>query len=141
MDGSLTPIWHPISQLPLIASLIDGQLEECEEQLQNLRPEGRKAPVLDDALVQRIIRVYREQQEMVPVFAEQLSRWKREPLTDEQRHEIARLERQLERYRTVVNDILALAHDHQEFTIEKVLAKDDAEVGLDYLFGKMDRWL
>lgn len=63
MAQSQTPIWHPIDKLPLIASVIDEQLKDNEEQLQNLAPPGRKAPVSDDALVARIIRVYTEQQD------------------------------------------------------------------------------
>ncbi len=141
MDESQTPIWYPITKLPLIASLIDQQLESCEEQLQNLAPPGRKAPVLDDALVTRIFRVYTEQQEMLPVYAEQLARWKEEDPAEKQRAEIERLERQLERYVIVIKEILGLAREHERFTIEKVMGKDDGEVGLDFLLGKMDRWL
>jgi len=141
MDGSQTPIWHPISRLSLIASLIDEPLCDCEDQLQNLNPPGREAPILDDALVERIIRVYSEQEEMLPVYEEQLSRWKRETLTQEQQQEISRLETQLNRYRTVLNQILGLAREHAEFTIEKVIERDDAQVGLDVLLGKMDKWL
>ena len=96
--------------------------------------------MLDDALVARIIRAYSEQQEMLPVYAEQLARWKKEDLTDKQRAEIERLEQQLERYVIVIKDILGLAREHEQFTIENVMGKDDVEVGLDFLSGKMDRW-
>jgi len=137
MDESQTPIWYPITKLPLIASLIDQQLESCEEQLQNLAPPGRKAPVLDDALVTRIFRVYTEQQEMLPVYAEQLARWKEEDPAEKQRAGIERLER----YVMVIKEILGLAREHEQFTVEKVMGKDDGEVGLDFLLGKMDRWL
>ena len=140
MDGSPTPNWHPISRLPLIVSIIDEQLEGCEEQLRNLDPPGRPRPVLDDALVQRILRVFGEQMEMLPVFEEQLSRWKKGNATEKQRRELARLAIQLTRYREVLTQVLGLAEEHKEFTIEKVLARDDAEVGLDALLGKMDRW-
>ncbi len=141
MDESQTPIWYPISKLPLIGTLIDEQLKSCEEQLPNLDPPGRKAPVLDDALVARIIHAYTEQQEMLPVYAEQLARWKKSEPTDMQRAEIERLERQLERYVVVIKDILELAREHERFTIDKVIDRDDGEVGLDFLLGKMDRWL
>jgi hypothetical protein len=112
-----------------------------EEQRQILAPEGRKAPVLDDALLERIIRVDTEQQAMIPVFTEQLSRWKKENPSERERKEIERLERELHRHKQVLEDVLKLAREHQEFTIEKVLAKDDAEVALDFLSGKMRRWM
>ena len=140
MDESPTPIWQPLDKLPLIASLIDEQLKGCQEQLQNLAPPGRSAPVLDDALVARIIRLYTEQQEMLPIYGEQLARWEREDPTEKQRAEIERLERQLEQFVVVIQDILELAREHEQFTIEKVMERDDAQVGIDFLLGKMDRW-
>ena len=76
----------------------------------------------------------------VPIYGEQLARWKKEDPTDNQRAEIERLERQLEQYVVVIEDILKLAREHEQFTIEKVMERDDAEVGLDSLLGKMDRW-
>lgn len=141
MNESKRPIWHPIEKLPLIASIIDEQLESCREQLRNLDPDGRKAPVLDDALVERMIRLYTEQQEMLPVFSEQLARWKKEATSGEIRSEIERLGRQLDYYDKTLAEVLELAREHQEYTVEKVLAKDDAEVALDFLSGKMRRWL
>jgi hypothetical protein len=93
MNESNNPIWHPLEKLPLIASLIDGQLETCQEQLRNLNPAGRKASVLDDALVERMIRVYTKQQEKLPIFSEQLSRWQNENPSEPQRSEISRLKR------------------------------------------------
>ena len=57
------------------------------------------------------------------------------------REEIERLERQLDRHKQALDDVLKLAREHQEFTIDKVLAKDDAEVALDFLSGKMRRWM
>jgi hypothetical protein len=140
MNESKRPIWHPLENLPLIASLIDGQLEDCQKQLRNLDPEDTKAPVLDDALVQRIIRLCTEQQEMLPVFSEQLDRWKNERPSDEEQLEIERLERQIDQYGKILARLLELAREYQDFTIEKVLAKDDVEVALDVLSGKMRRW-
>ena len=135
------PIWHSLEKLPLIASLIDGQLETCQEQLRNLNPAGRKSPVLDDALVERMIRVYTEQQEDLSIFSEQLSRWENEKPSEPQQSEIKRLRRQLDCWKVAVEELLDLAREYQEFTIEKVLARDDVEVALDVLTGKMRRWL
>jgi hypothetical protein len=139
MPPSPTPIWHPIDKLPLIGMLIDEQLKDCQVQLQNINP-PRRRPVLDDALVERIIRTYSETQEMLSVFAEQFSRWKSAKPSESQRVEIERLERQLNEFRRVVDEILKVTREHQEFKIEKVMSRDDAEVGLDSLLGMMDRW-
>jgi hypothetical protein len=32
---------------------------------------------------------------------------------------------------------MAIAEDHKDKTIEKVLSKSDAEIGLDFLMGKL----
>lgn len=61
-------------------------------------------------------------------------RWRvRECATDAQRRELDRLEGQLERRRKVLGDILALAEELQQGTIERVLAKSDLELGLEAL--------
>src|SRR5512135_533297 len=142
MSKSKTPIWQPLEKLSLFASLIDEQVEACQKQLENLDPtDGRKSPVLDDALVQRMFRVYREQQKNVPLFAEQLSRWQNEKPSEAQRSEIKRLEQQLDCWKKALEELLSLAREYQEFTIEKVLARDDVKVAFDVITGKMRRWL
>jgi hypothetical protein len=47
--------------------------------------------------------------------------------------ELDRLEGQLERLRKVLSDILALAEELQQGTIERVLAKSDLELGIEAL--------
>jgi signal transduction histidine kinase len=72
------------------------------------------------------------------VFAEQLARWRHEQPTDTQHRERDRLEGQLEHLRTVVDDILQLAEELQQGTIERVLAKSDLELGMETLLRMTD---
>jgi len=65
--------------------------------------------------------------------SQQLARWRRERPTDAQRRELDRLEGQIERLRAVLTDILALAEELQQGTLERVLAKSDLELGLEAL--------
>lgn len=142
MNESKNPIWHPLEKLPLFASLIDEQVEACQKQLENLDPlDGRKSPILDDAIVERMFRVYREQQKKLPIFSEQLCRWENEKPSEAQRSEIKRLQQQLDYWKEALEELLRLAREYQEFTIEKVLARDDVEVAFDVIAGKMQRWL
>ena len=53
-----------------------------------------------------------------------------------QRHEVDRLTEQVGRCRTVIDSILSLAEQLKEGTIEKVLAKSDLELGLEFLLRK-----
>jgi signal transduction histidine kinase len=89
--------------------------------------------VLDDATVERSIKLHTEQRDFLWVFAEQLARWRNEQPMDAQRRELDRLEEQLERLRAVLDDILALAKELKQGTIERVLAKSDLELGLEAL--------
>jgi len=127
------PTWQPITQLPLIASAIDGMLEAAEEQYQLLQQARPKAHVLDDHTVGRVIAVYTTQRDDLWLYAEQLRRWRAQTLTDAQRREIGRLTSQLERLGQAITDILGLADELKRGTIEKMLAKSDEQLGLEFL--------
>jgi uncharacterized protein Smg (DUF494 family) len=59
-------------------------------------------------------------------------------LTIHKREEIDRLSVQLEQLRVVLTNILVLADELKEGTIDKVLAKNDLELGIEVLLrGKL----
>jgi hypothetical protein len=95
--------------------------------------------VLDDATVERSITLHTEQRDFLRVFAEQLERWRNEQPTDAQRRELDRLEGQLECLRTVLDNILNLAEELKQGTIERVLAKSDLELGIEALLRMTNR--
>ena len=84
-----TPRWQSIAALPLVARVIDGQLEAAEEQYRLLRL--ARPGSLDNATVERVVRVYTEEVELLAVYGEQLGRWRSAPLTVDQRLEVQRL--------------------------------------------------
>ncbi|MEZ2659192.1 hypothetical protein [Aneurinibacillus aneurinilyticus] len=132
------PNWQPIYNLPLITDMIDGQLVEAIDQHKNLLEAQSKPHVLDGYIVRRIIRVYTDQLEFVPIYQKQLEKWQEEThLTAEQQSEIKRLQKQVEQWKQVLTDILDLANKLKEGTIEKVMAKSDLELGIQSL-KKMD---
>ena len=128
-----TPHGQPLTALPLIASLIDGELADGQEHHAALLAVRDRPYVLDDATVERSIRLHAEQRDFLWVFAEQLARWRNEQPTDAQRRELDRLEGQIERLRAVLDGILELAEELQQGTIERVLAKSDLELGIEAL--------
>ena len=130
------PDWQPISQLPLIGSMIDGMLQDAEEHYQTLLQAPPKPHVLDDYTVGRVFEVFGSQKNDLWLFEEQLARWKMDKLSVGQRHEVDRLTEQVGRCRTVIDSILSLAEELKEGTIEKVLAKSDLELGLEFLLSK-----
>ena len=141
MPSQATPNWQPITRLPLIGSMIDEMLQDAQEQYKNLAEARLKPWVLDEYTVNRVIKVYTEQRDdILGLYEEQLKRWKGLSLKTTQRVEIGRLSGQLENLRTVITDILALADELKKGTIERQLAKDDTELGLEALLrllGKM----
>ena len=133
MADDPAPHWQPLTALPLIASLINGELADGQEHYATLLSVRDRPHVLDDAIVERSIKLHTEQRDFLWVFAEQLARWRHEQPTAAQRHELDRLEGQLERLRVVLEDILKLAEELKQGTIERVLAKSDLELGIEAL--------
>ena len=134
MTSQETPNWQPITMLPLIASVVDEMLQDAQEQYKNLGEARSKPWVLDDYTVNRVMKVYTEQRDdILGLYEEQLRHWEGLSLTAIQRAEIGRVSGQLESLRTALTDILELAEDLKKGTIERQLAKDDTEVGLEAL--------
>ena len=124
-----TPRWQPIASLPLIARVIDGQLETAEEQHRLLLQ--AQPGSLDDATVERVVRVFTEEVDLLAVYDEQLGRWRSGPVTGAQRREVERLSGQLARNRDVDAAILTLAENLEATTIDAILAKSDLELGFE----------
>jgi hypothetical protein len=131
--------WQPISALSLIASMLDGLLDEVEKQYANLQACRPNPYVLDHDTVGRVIEVYSTQAEDVRLYEEQLSRWKLLNLTPSQRQEVKRLSEQIPTLKERITAILAVAAELQGGTIETLLAKSDFELGLEWLLGKRER--
>ncbi len=127
------PQWQPIRMLPPLAQHIDGMLEADREQYETLLEAKPKPYVLDDATVRRVINVFTKQQKDFWLFEEQLKRWQSGPLTAAQREEVEHLLTQMLALRENNEQVLALARELAQGTIEKVLAKSDAELGLEFL--------
>ncbi len=128
-----TPTWQPSGKVFLVGTMIDGMLENAREQYATLR-EARPTPhVLDDYTVGRLVEVYTAQRDDLWLWDEQLRRWAGESLNNIRRREVERLHGQMAALRKVVDDILALADELGRGTIEKMMAKDDMEVGLEML--------
>ena len=129
--------WQPISVLPTIASVIDAMLEDTEIQYRMLLEAKDKPYVLDDKLVFRVIKVFKTQHDDLGVYKEQLSRWKRLTLNVHQEQEIQRLTKQVDRIHKVTESILCLADELKENTIDQIMKRDDLQIAIDFLSGKL----
>jgi hypothetical protein len=80
--------------------------------------------------------VHAEQMDYVEIYTQQISRWRNEHLSAAQASELDRMDKQNQRLRALTADILALASELRNGTIERVLEMSDLELGLQYLLGK-----
>jgi len=127
--------WQPISQMALIGSTIDTSLNDTREHLDRLSKAKDRPHVLDDATIDRVEQVHTEQMDYVEIYTRQIGRWRGEKPSAAQVRELDRLDKQNQRLRALTADVLALASELREGTIERVLGMSDLELGLRYLLG------
>ena len=134
MNNKPQPNWQPIKNMPMIANIIDSQLTDAKEQYTTLSEARIKPYVLNDAIVQHIIKVYTEQLDFTQVFEKQLLKWEKEEyLMPNQQSEICRLQDQVKYSYKTLTDILELAEELKMGTIEKVMEKSDLVLGIESL--------
>jgi hypothetical protein len=127
--------WQPISQIKLIASMIDDALGDTSEHLQTLTRARARPHILDDATIDRVERVHTEQMEFVDIYTQQIARWRTEKPSPAQTRELDRMQERNQQLRVATADVLALASELRKGTIDRVLAMTDLELGLQALLG------
>ncbi|CAM3474117.1 hypothetical protein DESA109040_14080 [Deinococcus saxicola] len=127
--------WQPISSLAKVVTAMDGMLEETQEFQATLSEARGKPHVLDDDTLDRVDKQYRDRQEDLDLFTEQLRRWQVLDLTEGQRTSIQALTREVEAAQVAVDGVLALSIDLCEGTIDRVMELSDAEIGLMTMLG------
>lgn len=133
------PQWRHISDLPVFTDLVDGMLESAVEQLATLRECEHRPSVLDDHTLNRFIVLHTEQRDDHWLYEQQFARWKRGTLSDSQAQEVNRLIDQSIKLKAINEKILALAEKIAPYTIDKIMAMDDFELGLKVMSGEIDR--
>lgn len=105
----MLPNWQPIEALPFIAGMLDDQLQSLHKQVGNLEQCRHRPGVLDNETASRLQAVFGEQQDLLPIWREQLVRWLELPLDEHQRLEINRLNAVLDQMKAAIERILCLA--------------------------------
>ena len=120
--------------LPMLSTMISGQLEEAKNQYGNLLQAQPKPYVLNDEIVERVIKVFSEQLDFICLYENQISKWQHEEtLTTKLEADLSKSQMQLKELSKVITNILALADELKNGTIEKVMGKSDLELGLEFL--------
>ena len=125
--------WQPIEALAMVTAHIDGMLQADREQYETLLQAKPKPHVLDDFTINRVIAAFTTQRNDFRLFDQQLQRWQAGPLTDDQRREVERLVEQMRLLRENNEQVLTLARELSQGTIDKVMAKSDVKLGLEML--------
>jgi hypothetical protein len=132
-DGS--PIDHPIEMLPVIARMVDVGVKAAGDMYAKLSRARSRPHMLDDATVAGVERSAREELDGIGHYEWQLGRWQERALTAEQASEIRRLQTELAPSRAIVQMTLELCAELRRGTINAIMRKDDAELGLEFLLG------
>ncbi|MBU3146949.1 hypothetical protein, partial [Clostridium sp. CF012] len=106
--------------------MISGQLEEAKDQYKNLLKAQSKPYVLNDEIVERVIKVFSEQLDFICLYENQISKWHdEETLSTTLETNLSKSQVQLQELSKVITNILALAAELKNGTIEKVMGKSD----------------
>lgn len=136
-QDALRPNWQPLSMLPTIRMIVDDDLESNEAVLTMLQAARERPQMLDDETLERAIRLCNGQMEFVPIYREQLARWREAATSAIQRKDIERLALQLDRHAQVLDELLLLARELQGGTIDAIIRMGDAELALAVLTGRI----
>ena len=124
------PIWRPVAAVGMLSAVVTEQLKHTRavlalmEQAQPSRPD---AMILDDYTVSEALRIYGQMAvDYRRVFAEQGRRWQAETTTGTTiRHTIDAYTKLVDEHLTVLDNLLPLARQVQNHTLEKIMAQND----------------
>jgi hypothetical protein len=131
------PNWQPISMLPTIAQLIKENLEESLIQFESFKEAEHRPQVFTDEIINRALKLYRAQLDDHWLFERQLEIWSNDALTIDQRLQVDYLKGHLPKIKETYQAILSLLDKMKDFTLDKMMAMDDFELGLKILAGEM----
>lgn len=126
-----------ITSMPAFLDATEGMLDAAKEQVNNMNLAKLKPHVLDDETINHMIRVYDKQKEDIPFCLEQCEYWKKEATNPKQLKQIAQIEKNLNELDRTVTKIQSIIDYCKNLTIDKLLAKEDGELALDVLMGKI----
>ncbi|MBM3105888.1 hypothetical protein IIE18_12140 [Pseudomonas sp. V1] len=122
MTNQRQPNLQTLAALPVIAHVVDGQLEALEEQYVALQQAHDQPGSMDDGTIEHVLRVFTETKQLMPIYDLQVEYWRgRCSPSLAQRREIDRLAAQITKSHAVIEHILALAAVVKTKTIETLM--------------------
>lgn len=130
------PTFQPLTMIPTVLKITDDMLVGAKEQLANMKIAKEKPHILDDNIIERSLKLYKEQNDDSALFLQQCSIWEQEQLTELQLTQVQEIENCTHLLIDINNQLIAIFEHCKDFTINKILAKDDLELAFDFLTGK-----
>jgi hypothetical protein len=130
------PVFHPVTMIPTVLKITDDSVVEAKEQLARIKIVKERPHILDDDLVERSLKLYKEQNDDSAYFLQQCSFWRKEKLSELQLAQVQEIENCTHLLTDINNQLIAIFEYCKNYTIDKILAKDDLELALDFLAGK-----
>ena len=131
------PTFHPISKASSFLEITGGMLKSAKEQLVNMENIQNQPHILDDELINRSVKLFTAQNKDLDLFLQQCSLWREKELTEIQQYQVTTIEENVNSLIKINNQILDIVDKCKNSTIDKILAKDDIELALDALSGKI----
>ena len=117
--------------------MIMGTASNTEEQYQSFMAARHKPHVLDDAIIDRALRLYQAQLEDIALDERQLNWWLEEDMSEAQRYQINDLLAKLSSLRERTQALLDLLAELKQGTINRILEMDNEELGQRFLRGEL----
>lgn len=127
----------PITKFASLHTNLEGLLDAGNELLKSLEVAKSKPHVLDDAIVANIKRVYTDQQKEIKKYENVLTQWLKEKQTEQQKKQLKAFKSTLQAVINMNKQVFFLIDFFEEHTIEKILMKEDLQLGMDLLTGQI----
>ena len=132
-----TPIYQPVTMIHPILKINKEMLRDARRQLENFENVKTTSHVLDDVTVDRSIKAYKQQKQIIKVAQNQCTLWQeKEELSQEQLKEINEIDTTLKELEGIFKQILFLLDTFKKYTIDKIIEQSDIELALNVLTGK-----
>ncbi len=135
MQGTFRP--QSTDLIPFLSHASSESLKEAKRQIDSFNRIKVSPHILDNETLLRAERMYKKQNSQIPHFLEQCTIWRREVLTEYQKSQVTSIEENYRTLQKMVDNILSLVEELKTATIDSLMEKDDAEVAIDFLMGKM----
>ena len=121
----------------MLSYAITGALDAAKDQLENMQKAKTKPHVLDDQLVDQIIKSYTKQNESIADEKALCIYWRKSKLSAQQKKTVDEFLDNLAELERINQQILFLAEHFKDHTIDKIIGMEDVDLAISYLTGKL----